>query len=263
MSIIEQVVFNKSDKLFGLTSSEEQKFCTEYAANIYTGAGEIVDLGCFLGSLTKATLQGLPKNHQHRVYAYDRWIVEEWFLQFREWMNQNNVAMDREHKLGESFKDVFIHELGPYADKINIRGDLLEEPRFERPIEFLIVDAMKSWKLANAIIEKFYSALIPGVSYVFHQDFKYHLCPWIPLIQWDLRDCFEIYKSIEDAPEGTSHTVVFKYIEKIPDDLLNKEYHARYFSPEEIVEAYAYWEKNTPHPLLREAERNALTYANY
>jgi len=252
MLVPNQVIFNKSNKLFGLTSSLEQKFCTEYAAMIYTGAGAIVDLGCFLGSLTIATIRGLSAKPEF-VYAYDRWIVEEWFLQFREWMNQNNIGMNKEHKIGDSFKDVFIEQLGSLAERVKIRGDILTEPCFEAPIEFLIVDAMKSWELSNAILEKFYSRLIPGVSYVFHQDFKYHLCPWIPMIQWDLREYFEIYENIPDAPEGTSHTVVFKYIKQIPEGMLLC-YHKDYFTKEKIDKAYEYWEKNVPHALLRQSK---------
>jgi hypothetical protein len=253
MLVPNQVIFCKSDKFFGLTSSEEQKFCTEYASILYTGVGEIVDLGCFLGSLTKAILVGLQEKNQRFIFAYDLWKVEEWFLQFREWMNQNNVGMDREYNLGDSYLDIFIHELGLYAKNVITRGDILTEKPFESPIEFLVVDAMKSWEIANAIIEKFYNKLIPSVSYVFHQDFKYHLCPWIPMIQWHLREYFEIYKSIEDAPEGTSHTVVFRYVKEIPKDVLSIKYHANYFTQEQIAEACVYWNKYVPHPLLKMA----------
>ena len=42
------------------------------------------------------------------------------------------------------------------------QGDLAQIGWNDGPIELLVIDAMKSWKLTGPIIDCFYRALIPG-----------------------------------------------------------------------------------------------------
>jgi hypothetical protein len=80
----------------------------------------------------------------------------------------------------------------------------------EEPIEFLFIDAMKSPELATAIASEFFPQLVPGQSYVAHQDFAHYYTSWIHLLQFRLRDCFEV---ITDIPG--SGTVVFRCQRKL------------------------------------------------
>jgi hypothetical protein len=59
-------------------------------------------------------------------------------------------------------------------------------------VEFLFVDAMKSWDLANSIVRSFFPRLIAGRSLLVHQDFAYHapVGAAIHLMMWMLRDYF-------------------------------------------------------------------------
>ena len=50
---------------------------------------------------------------------------------------------------------------------------------------------MKTWELTNSIIRDFYPALIPGRSFVLHQDFAHWYTPSIRLTHYGFRNCFE------------------------------------------------------------------------
>src|SRR5262250_2891759 len=70
-------------KVHGMTSTEEQTYFRRYARDMYSGVGEIVDLGCWLGSTTIPLAQGLFKNINvstkgKRIHAYDLFVWEEW-----------------------------------------------------------------------------------------------------------------------------------------------------------------------------------------
>src|SRR5437016_12760146 len=67
--------------LRGMTTPEEQAYFEEYARSIYTGAGEIVDLGCWLGSTTMSLARGLADNpsteaRRKKFHAFDRFLCD-------------------------------------------------------------------------------------------------------------------------------------------------------------------------------------------
>src|SRR2546430_16771342 len=72
----------KLKKLVGMTTRIEREFLENYARQTYSGAGEIVDLGSWLGSLTISLLEGLKKNPAAftaaSVHAYDLFAWEDW-----------------------------------------------------------------------------------------------------------------------------------------------------------------------------------------
>jgi hypothetical protein len=66
--------------------------------------------------------------------------------------------------------------LRSYAAVVRLeRRDLLVQPDVqEQPIEFLFIDAQKSWLLGQSIAQTFFPALVPGNSYVVQQDFVWY-----------------------------------------------------------------------------------------
>lgn len=221
-----------TSQLVGMTSKTEQDFCTRYGRDLYSGNGEVVDLGCWLGSTTIPLVRGLRENGAfvesgRKVYAYDLFL---WF----DWMNESVVGTDLVGKFaeGDSFLGEFEKRTAVYAEHVETRaGDLAKIGWSGEPIEFLLVDAMKNWELANAIIRDFYPPLVPG-SLVLHQDFAHWLVPWIHLIQWKFRDHFELF---EDIPK--SQSVVFKLIRPVP---VVGELGFEDFSGQDVDEAFEY-----------------------
>jgi hypothetical protein len=225
-----------NSQLLGMTSKSEQEYCARYGREIYSGAGEVVDLGCWLGSTTLSLLEGLLKNpafvnSARKVYAYDLFI---WF----EWMNESTAGTDllSKYKEGDNFVAEFEKRISKYSSRIEIRaGDLVELGWNDKPIEFLLIDAMKTWELANGIVKHFYPSLIPGKALILHQDFAHHFAPWIHVLQWKFRDYFEF---AEEVPR--SQTLVFRLVKLIPAELLQRTYGFESFTDEDVNEAFAY-----------------------
>ena len=225
-----------NSQLLGMTSKTEQEYCTRYGREIYTGAGEVVDLGCWLGSTTLSLLDGLLKNSafinsQRKVYAYDLFI---WF----DWMNESTAGTDllSKYKEGDNFVAEFEKRTEKYSSRIEIcAGDLVQLGWDKKPIEFLLIDAMKTWDLANGIVRHFYPSLIPGKAMILHQDFAHHFAPWIHMLQWKFREYFEFE---EEVPR--SQTLVFKLVKVIPKELLETAYGFESFSDAEVDEAFEY-----------------------
>src|SRR5262245_47355342 len=60
----------------GMVSMDQRRYLYDYARRDFTGVGEIVDLGCWLGSSTVPLVIGLEANsrtaaRERSIYAYD------------------------------------------------------------------------------------------------------------------------------------------------------------------------------------------------
>ncbi len=226
-----------TSQLVGMTSKAEQDFCTRYGREIYSGEGDVVDLGCWLGSTTITLARGLSENNAfvragRTVHAYDLFV-------WSDWMNESlaGTGISGRFAEGESFLAEFERRSARYSEHIEPHaGDLTKIRWNGGPIEFLLVDAMKNWDLTNAIIHDFYPYLIPGKSLVMHQDFAFWLVPWIHVLQWRLRDHFEIYDDIQG-----STSLVFKLTSPIPVELLTEKYSYKRFSRQDLNSAYEYF----------------------
>lgn len=189
----------------GMIVEQECDWFRTYAADTYSGAGAIVDLGCFLGSTTICLAQGLSTNRAGKaakIHAYDRFLWEDWMQRW--WEAKGLPAPELE---ADSFLPEFLKQTSPWKEQIVVHPEDLALSRWENgPIEFLLVDVMKSPDLAESIARSFFSSLIPGKSYVAHQDFAHSWTSWIHLLQFRLRDSFAL---TADIPK--SGTVVFRY----------------------------------------------------
>ena len=221
----------------GCLVDNERKFLLDYASRQYTGEGEIVDLGCFLGSSTYAMALGLEQNAQvenknKRVFAYDRF---EW----NEWMNRpaSRYQLGQTFEENECFAAEFERQMGDKVKYINTVKADLTKTKWEHSshIEYLFVDSMKNWKLCNSIIEGFYPAMKPGASFLHHQDYVFFQIHWIHLTMFRMRDYFE---SVDHEYMGPSK--VFKYTKQLPAEMMSQTYSIDDFSTEEILDAFDY-----------------------
>jgi hypothetical protein len=219
----------------GMTTADEQAYTEQYTRSNYTGEGEIVELGCFIGSFSISLARGLEansriKNKENRIHAHDIFIWDEYISQMFE-----HHEIGSKYKLGDSFVDEYIERISPYKKNIKIHeGDLTKIGWEGGKIEFLLIDAMKSWELTNSCIQNFFPHLIPGKSLLHHQDFSYFWTTWIHLTMYRLREYFQ---PIYYVPECS---VIFKYIKEIPPEILSVNYSIDSFSHEEIDAAFEY-----------------------
>ena len=223
-------------ELLGMTSRSEQDYLYVYSKDLYNGNGEIVELGSFLGATSIPLAKGLLQNPSitrggKKIHVYDLFV---WSDGMNDAVAGTNLV--GKYKAGDKFIDEYRRRTAKYSGQIEIHaGDLNICSWSGTGIAFLLVDAMKSLDLANAIVHNFYGSLIPSEGLVMHQDFAHYYIPWIHLLQWRFRDHFEFEIEIP-----ASSSVVFRCIKQIPDELLRQRIILESFSDEEVNAAFSY-----------------------
>lgn len=232
----------------GMTTREERAWWMQYTSTTYQGKGAVVDLGSWFGSTTCALAEGLKSNpdtyaRNQPVHAIDRFTWESWMENC-----VHGTAFEGKFKEGDDFMQIFDHQTERYGNQIiGIKADLTKYQWTGGQIEFLLIDAMKTWTLSNSIIRNFYPHLMPGTSVILHQDFAHFYTWWIHLLQYRMRDFFD---PMEDTIKQNS--LAFKLIKPIPAALLTSNPTLDDFSIEEIENAFAYSrslvsKENLPH----------------
>jgi hypothetical protein len=226
----------RNPPLLGMTNNAERRYFEKYGASVYSGAGEVIDLGCWLGSTTIPLIKGLLHNKNWRgskrkLHAYDTFI---WYDRWN--YKVVNTPLYRRYKEGDSFLDEYERRVKRYRKFIEIHaGDLNKIGWNGGEIEFILIDAMKSWELANGIMHHFFHFLIPGRSIILHQDFAHYFTPWIHLIQYRFKEYFEVFDDVKN-----SSSILFIYKKKIPQTDLDVSYGFGDFSDSEVSDAFQY-----------------------
>ncbi|MDJ1170565.1 glycosyltransferase family 4 protein [Roseofilum sp. BLCC_M154] len=223
--------------LLGMTSAQEQIFLREYGEHQYSGQGEMVDVGCWLGSATISLAQGLEKNRQvalkfNRIHAYDLFVWHPYME-----ASVKETEIEGKYQQEDNFMDEFMHRIDPWNSLIAVYpGDVMKigwQP--QKPIEYLFVDAMKSWGLTKSIVRDFYPHLIPHKSLVHYNDFAHYYESWIHVLIYKLRPYFNHYKNLYQA-------AVFEYVNPLPQASAMWDFDPPFhiFSDEEIHQAFEY-----------------------
>jgi hypothetical protein len=222
-------------RLHGMTTANEKAYLYWYAKHIFTGKGDIVDLGCWLGSTSISLAMGLERNNRAKtnkhIHSYDEFI-------WRAYMDNGakGTNLEGKYRHGDSFLDEFKRRTYPWRQYIKAcPGDLAQVGWSGGPIEFLLIDAMKSWDAASGVVQKFFPALVPGVSIIMHQDFAHWFTAWIHPIHYRLRDYFT---PLYDVP--SSGSMLFRLVRPIPSELVKQDWLTSRFTNEEIDSAFAY-----------------------
>jgi hypothetical protein len=222
--------------IVGMLSQQERQYLYEYTKNEYSGIGAIVDLGCWLGSSTIPMAMGLventnPQTENTQIHAYDLFIWEDWMDEC-----VSDATLKGKFKPGDSFFKEYQQQTLPWEKQICCHpGDINQLGWLGGKIEFLFIDAMKSWELANSIIYNFFPSLVVGQSTIVQQDFSHYYTYWIHLIMYRFREYFEV---VYDVP--CSASLAFKYKKQIPDEELKQDFSLESFDTDEINAAFSY-----------------------
>jgi hypothetical protein len=202
-------------EIIGMTSQQELAFLHYYASKKYTGAGEIVDLGCWLGATTFALAKGLELNRKvnqdKRIHAFD-------LFYWQSSLDQHIIGTPYENQFlpNDDYKWLFLKNTKKYEQKIVTVGEIIHEKWDGKPIEFLFIDAMKNIPISQVILQNFYPYLLAGKSLVVYQDFDHYYTPWIHLLIYRYRNYFSFVCDIK--PCGS---IVFKLLKPIPQELIH------------------------------------------
>ncbi|MEJ8568212.1 hypothetical protein [Elongatibacter sediminis] len=224
-------LIQSSNRLVGMTSKSEQEFyrrCVKDSADL---EGAIADLGCWMGSTTISLAKGLSDGHSEfsrHIYAFDQFIWEEWMTPYK-------GVVRRNYRVGDSFFEEVQQRLSRWSDNITLtRADLSTYEWTGGAIGILLVDAMKDWSLASSIAKNFYPHLSER-SILIHQDFKHYFTPWIHIVQYRLRHCFDL---LEDVSGGA--TVAFRCVKRPTPEELTIATRFEATSEQELCEVFSY-----------------------
>ena len=218
----------------GMISANERRLYADCSSQLCNVDGEIVDLGCWMGATSLALAEGIRRTtgkgaslHQ-KILAYDRFVWESWMDRFLPHLYCDYLP-------GESFLPEARRRLREYSGYINlIEADLINYKWQGGAIKLLLVDAMKSWELAQAITRGFFPSLSKG-SILIHQDFKHFYTSWIHILHYRLRDYFHLFNR---APK--SGTVAFTTVRHIPEAVAIGATKFEQVQVEEVTQAFNY-----------------------
>ena len=167
-----------------MLSAEELGLLYSLARDTYTGQGEIVDGGAFLGGSTLALATGLRDNSQvavknGRIHSYDLFVADAFAPQFLgDW------------PIGSSTRPYYDRVIAPHAPLVQVHeGDITTFPwPADIAIEILFIDIAKSWAINDFLLQHFFPRLIPGVSHVIQQDYHWTHVPWLSVTMELLAD---------------------------------------------------------------------------
>ncbi|MCB0970983.1 MAG: class I SAM-dependent methyltransferase [Acidimicrobiales bacterium] len=214
--------------VFGMTAFQEQTYYAECARQLQDSEGALVDLGCWMGSTCLSLARGLGDSSPDKIHAFDRFIWEEW-------MDEYSDGLLCEYRQGESFLPEVRRRTKHVQDRVLlVEADLTSFAWENGDIKLLLVDAMKSAELTQAIAHSFFPSLGPGALLI-HQDFKHYYTSWIHILQYRLRSYCHFTHDVPGAG-----TVAFTLTDRIPANEIVLATDLAEVSEEEADNAFEY-----------------------
>jgi SAM-dependent methyltransferase len=212
-----RAVPRSSAKIPTMLMPDELRLLHYLAEECYTGAGAVVDAGCFLGGSTVALADGLRRNLRRRgraeeklIHTYDRFEIEEWTL---------GPYFSESARAGDSFRPQFDRNTAAYADLVEVHaGDVRSWPWTGGPIEILFIDIAKHWTVCDWVTWQFFPQLIPGKSVVIQQDYLFQ--PWTAWLHVTMELYAEYFEYVCDT---VFNSVVFRNTKRIPEGVLREK----------------------------------------
>lgn len=175
----------------GMISQSERRFYYHLTADVHTGAGQVVEIGTWLGCSTLHLAAGLRDGGRRvggqvaKVHAFDDYT----------WRPGMEVKTNINLEFGESFLPFFIRNTAPLAAHITATAASVaqlgwprEEARAEDRIEILVVDAPKSWKGVRNLFQQLSPYFIPGKTIITFQDYllfpSFEIAMFVAYLEW-------------------------------------------------------------------------------
>jgi predicted O-methyltransferase YrrM len=199
-----------------MISPGERALLYVLARDYWSGAGALVDGGCFLGGSTLAFAEGLLHRptcpRRTVIHTYDLFLVDET-------AHTMYAPLLRGLRLGDSTRAIFDELLGARLALVEVHsGDVRGYKWTAEPIEVLFIDIAKGWTINDHISREFFPALIPGRSVLIQQDYIHEWTPWLHITMELLGDAFTFagtlpYASAIFVPQRSLN------VDEIPKDL--------------------------------------------
>lgn len=218
-------------ELDALLHPEERKLMAWMANDAFTGQGEIVDAGAFLGGSAKCFAFGLNRNgnvsrKDSRIHSYDLFRKGDWL--------QPKIENWSALKTGESTLTLYHDQLAELDRMVTLYpGDITKRTWSGQPIEILMLDCSKTKELNDHCMRMFMPDMIPGESYLLHQDYAIRSALyWLHSTMHLLEDYFEHLVTVRFGG-----TTLFRLKKKITPAIIEDVIRRQDENPKAIMEA--------------------------
>lgn len=221
-------------------TTDAERECYYRLAKEAAGKGGIVELGAWMGASTAYIAAGIRDSGvQTKAHVYDQFISKPGHIG-KVQAFYDKLGLDRV-PVGPSL-EAFKSNLGPLLGCIEAHQGKIEQMQWgDEPIALLVTDAPKRVPAISAVLTKLRNALQPGAIMAW-QDFCHFPSYEIPACLYRLRHHLEF---VEAVVPGT--TLVFRVksqwnLAEVTPSALSLDR----WTPEEISEAWTYWEQFVP-----------------
>ncbi len=205
----------------GMITRAERALLYWLASTRYSGAGQIVDAGVFLGASTVALASGLADNSRREgfsmpsIHSYD---IAIWVASMDRYLERPEtraaLAAHPRPVAGESFSALLRTLLAPYLSSVALHlGDIVKLARAGRPVEIAFYDCLKTNTRDLAVFRAFAPHYLPGKSIILQQDYFYESAACNKIRQEYFSGYFEYLGQV-------STTAVFMAVRPIPEAMI-------------------------------------------
>jgi len=176
-------MLNKLNKIPGQISDQNCEKIYSILNQIYSGNGNLIELGTFLGKVTYILQEVCKKKNNKRVISYDHF---KW-TKNHSWKFPNlkiNIGEETREFIYKYLDKNIVKLEQSMHDKINYRGD---------KIEILILDAPKNYDDLKKTFQNFQDFFLNQKTYIFFLDSYYPKKIDFFLFCYNFKDCFDFY----------------------------------------------------------------------
>lgn len=235
-------IFRELNIIPSQTTEGERNYLYHFFRSQWTGRGNVIEIGPFLGGTTRAIAMGMLENPRRgiasQLYTFDR---------FEDYFNVNNLKQYLEpllkhrqisaknlKKLGNraQFIDLFksIHSHHAYYNcivpsnhgvpdraKDKHKGKWLKLPKSFNS-DAVFIDGCKSWYGTKFFMQAISHSVKPGTVFIF-QDFGWFTCFWLAAFIETFNDLFDLIGYVHNTYVfRLNHNINFNLIEtQFPD----------------------------------------------
>ncbi len=212
----------------GMLSLKERQMLFALGRDHYSGNGQIIDAGSFMGCSTSCLAAGVKAGQQapeKQIHAYELGILPAP-------ANGQTIIRkfgDIKYEQGKSFVPILKDTIKPWWGYIDLNvGDILQENWDGDDIEICFVDVCKTPELNAHVTRQFFPS-IPVGGYLVNQDFFFDRLPYVKVTMGYLSEYFEwvgrvytssIWRCVKQVPQDVAD--YDPYLEKDPKC---REYH--------------------------------------
>lgn len=204
----------------GMISESERRFLYWLASSKHTGAGEIVEIGTWLGCSTMHLAAGLrDAGRGQKLYSHDDYI-------WRPGMAEKSGLTIEE---GASFFPNFLGNVESLRSHIEPKvASAIELGWTDGKIETLVIDAPKSWRTIRRLFKQLAPFFIPGKTRIAFQDYlhfpSYELAIYVASL--------DVLEPQVVVLEGS--TVMFLVTDEVPEERVSDLFSYKKFDAAQI-----------------------------